>query len=80
MLYSYMSHKSEILELEIPKEIVDHARGIGISIEKFRKTMEVFGTMQLASETSRLDKKRMEEISRKVKVASWSKTAKRLNL
>jgi DNA-binding transcriptional MerR regulator len=68
------------LELEIPQDVIKHAKESGISIEEFRKSLEIFGTMQLASETSRLDKRRAGLISERIKASSWKKLSKSLNL
>jgi len=75
-----MKEANRTLELEIPEEVVEHARESGISIEEFRKNLEMFGTMQLVSETSRLSKKEMKKMSEKIKERSWMRTMKRLNL
>jgi hypothetical protein len=69
-----------VLELQIPDDVLEHARRSGISIEEFRKSLELFGTMQLISETSRLSMKGAGAISEKIKEKSWLRTAKRLNL
>ena len=68
------------IELEIPKDVLEHAKDSGISIEDFRKSLEIFGTMQLASETSRLDRKGADAMSEKMKAKSWEKARKSLGL
>jgi len=70
----------ETLELDIPKDVIEHAKDSGISIEEFRKSLEIFGTLQLVSETSNLSKTKANAISEKIKAISWQKTSKRLNL
>ena len=75
-----MEQKVEKLELEIPKDVVDHARQEGISIEEFRKSLEIFGTMQLVSDTSKLEKSKMLSLSERVKESSWMKVSRKLNL
>lgn len=68
------------LELEFPKDVLEHAKESGISIEDFKKSLELFGTMQLVSETSGLSRKQMERLSKDIKVKAWAKIAKRLNI
>jgi len=68
------------IELEIPREVLEHAKDSGISIEEFRKSLEIFGTMQLASETSRLDRKKADAMSERIKARSWEKARKNLGL
>lgn len=75
-----MASKTGTIELEIPKDILEHAEESGISIEDFRKSLEIFGTMRLASEMSRLDKKRAGAISKKMKAVSWKRVSKSLGL
>ena len=75
-----MTAKLATLELEIPKEVIDHAKKEGISIEEFRKSLELFGTMQLVSETSKLDKEGMLSLANRIKGSSWMKVSKRLHL
>lgn len=75
-----MAMKTGTLELEIPKDVIEHAKASGISIDDFKKSLEIFGTMQLASETSRLDRKKADVISEKIKASSWKRTSKSLNL
>lgn len=64
----------EALKLQIPKDVLEHARRSGISIEEFRKSLELFGTMQLISETSRLSMRGAGAISEKIKEKSWLRT------
>lgn len=68
------------IELEIPQDVIQHAKDSGISIEDFRRSLEIFGTMQLASEAGKLDRKRADIISRGIKASSWKKLSKSLNL
>jgi hypothetical protein len=68
------------LELEFPKDVLEHAKKSGISIENFKKSLEIFGTMQLVSETSSLSKKQAERLSKDIKVKAWKKTARRLHI
>lgn len=75
-----MRTEIETLELDIPKDVIEHAKDSGISIEEFRKSLEIFGTLQLVSETSNLSKIKANAISEKIKAVSWQKTSKRLNL
>ena len=69
-----------IIELEIPEDVLKHAKDSGISIKEFKRSMEMLGTMQLASETSRLDRKGAEIISGRIKAGSWKKITRSLNL
>ncbi len=75
-----MATKIGILELEIPKDVIQHAKDSGISIDDFKKSLEIFGTMQLASETSKLDRKKADMISERIKASSWKRISKSLNL
>lgn len=61
------------LGLESPKDIVEHAKNRGVSIEDFKKSLQLFGTMQLVSETSKLTKKEAEKLSKDIKVEAWKK-------
>jgi len=75
-----MRSKNEILELEIPRDVIKHAKKEGVSIEDFRRTLEIFGIMQLVSETSKLGKREANNLSEKIKGRAWIRAAKRLNL
>ncbi len=68
------------LELEFPKDVLEHAKDSGISIEDFKRSLELFGTMQLVSETSKLSKTQLERLSKGIKVKAWARMAKRLNI
>ena len=68
------------IEIEIPKDVVQHAKDSGISIDDFKKSLEIFGTMQLVSETSKLDRKSADMISERIKAGSWKRVSKSLNL
>jgi len=70
-----MKNGMQKLELEFPKDVLEHAKESGISIEDFKKSLELFGTMQLVSETSGLSRKQMERLSKKIKVKAWAKIA-----
>jgi hypothetical protein len=69
-----MKNGMQKLELEFPKDVLEHAKESGISIEDFKKSLELFGTMQLVSETSGLSRKQMERLSKDIKVKAWAKT------
>ena len=75
-----MEAVTERLELNIPKDVIEHAKDSGISIEEFKKSLEIFGTMQLVSETSSLSRGSANRLSEKVKSISWQKISKNLNL
>jgi len=70
-----MKNGMQKLELEFPKDVLEHAKESGISIEDFKKSLELFGTMQLVSETSGLSRKQMERLSKDIKVKAWAKIA-----
>ena len=55
--------------LDIPDSVIKHAMSNGISIDSFKKFMEIFGTMRLASEASKLDMEKANAISEKIKAA-----------
>jgi hypothetical protein len=75
-----MKNGMQKLELEFPKDVLEHAKESGISIEDFKKSLELFGTMQLVSETSKLSRSQLERLSKDIKVKAWAKMAKRLNI
>lgn len=66
--------------MDIPRDVLEHAEECGISIEDFRKSLEVFGTMQLSSEMSKLNRKSANVVSKKIKASAWKKVSRRLNL
>ncbi len=65
------TERMEKLELEFPKDVLEHARKSGVSIENFKKSLELFGTMQLVSETSKLSREQTEKLSKEIKVRAW---------
>ena len=68
------------IELEIPEDVIRHAKDSGISLTEFKKSLSIFGTMQLTSETSRLNSRGADMISESIKASSWKKISKSLNL
>lgn len=73
-----MASKTETVRLDIPRDIVEHAKDSGVSIEEFRRSLELFGIMQLVSETSGLSRRRADTMSERIKSIAWRKTVKRL--
>jgi hypothetical protein len=68
--------KSEILKIEIPKEVVEEAKGLGINFNRIKAVAKDFVLLEMVAQMSRLTEKDATNISRRIKINAWKKTEK----
>jgi len=72
--------KSETIQFELPKEVLDSAEKMGFTKDKISEMSKSFVILEVAASSSRLDKQSAEVISKKIKASAWKKTKKELGL
>jgi G:T/U-mismatch repair DNA glycosylase len=72
--------KTETVQFELPKEVMESAERIGFTREKLAEMSKSFTILEVLAATSKLDKTQARAISQKIKASAWKKTKRKLGL
>jgi hypothetical protein len=72
--------KTETVQFELPKEVMESAESAGFTREKLAEMSKSFTILEVLAATSKLDKAQATAISKKIKASAWKKTKRKLGL
>lgn len=66
------------MKVTLPREIIESAEKIGMSKRDLIETMKSFVILDVVANLSKLNQRRAEFLSKKIKESAWRKTKRKL--